>query len=506
GPLQGVATSQDGASTVANGRAHPLTAADRAHPSRAAGASAAGAWVSVVVRGVVSLVLLAGAAGIFVALLRAAPRLRPLELTDAPLAVRVVAVRRAEVARTWEGFGFASAMRTAELSSQVTGRVVERPGAVEPGARVSAGDVIVRIDPTDAQARKEAADSAVAAVTAQLEALDIQGRSLGDRLRQADEELSSANAELERIRGAVETAGFAAAELDRVISSVRRVEQARRLIAEQFETVPATRARLVADRLGLRAEQRLAAEELARTRIDAPISGVLQRVEPRVGELMRAGDFVARVVDLTRIEVPVRLPAEAAASVRAGDQARLYVGGDTAAGAIDAVVGRIAPEADAQTRTVTVFVEFGQDPAGAGAVLPGRYLRAEVTTRGVSERIVIPRGAVSDDAVLIATESAAAQGAQGPAGWSAARREVRVAYARDGRLPEIDPRETQWLVLDPLSDLADGELVIVSNLDELRVGRRVSPVRSGPAAGSAGGGSPEAAAPPPARATKEAPR
>lgn len=505
-----MAATRQGPGPNANGSAHPLTAADRAHPSQGPRVTATGARVSVVVRAVVSVVLLAAAAGIFVALVRAAPRLRPLELTDAPLAVRVVEVRRAEVARAWEGFGFASAMRTAELSSQVTGRVVERGGAIEPGARVGAGDVIVRIDPTDAVARREAADSAVEAVTAQLEALDILERSLGDRLRQADEELSAANDELERIRGAVASAGFAAAELDRVISSVRRVEQARRLIAEQLETVPATRARLVADRLGLRAEQRLAGEELARTTIAAPISGVLQRVEPRVGELLRPGDFVARVVDLTRIEVAVRLPAGAAGSVRVGDPARLYVGGDGAGVAIEAAVGRIAPEADAATRTVTVFVEFGQDPSEPAAVLPGRYLRAEVTTRGVSERIVVPRGAVSDDAVLIATESGAAEGGSGPggAGWSAARREVRVAYARDGRLPQIDPRETQWLVLEPGSDLADGELVIVSNLDELRVGRRVSPVRadaSGPPAEGGGGGvggGPGV----PARATKELPR
>ena len=86
---------------------------------------------SKVLRGFAGLVVLAIAAGIYAALMATAQEPSRTELDQVRTRVQTVPVTQQRVARQWEGYGTARAMQTANVSAQLTARVVERDQSIE---------------------------------------------------------------------------------------------------------------------------------------------------------------------------------------------------------------------------------------------------------------------------------------------------------------------------------------------------------------------------------------
>ncbi|MCW5776732.1 MAG: efflux RND transporter periplasmic adaptor subunit, partial [Phycisphaeraceae bacterium] len=227
----------------------------------------------------------------------------------------------------------------------------------------------------------------------------------------------------------------------------------------------------IAQMVNQEAASRIAADDLERTTIRSPIDGVLQRVDPRPGELLGVGAPVARIVDLRRVEAPLRLPVSAAASVAVGDRAEL-VADSPAATRWDGRVVRIAPEADARTRTITVFVEveqridYGADDPLAGArtlLLPGQFVIGRVYSGRSEPRVLVPRRALDSDRVMVVVREGE--------GWRVRARAVAPPRFIEAEFPTLDPDETQWAVIP--AGLEDGERVVLAGRDELADGMAV---------------------------------
>jgi multidrug efflux pump subunit AcrA (membrane-fusion protein) len=207
---------------------------------------------------------------------------------------------------------------------------------------------------------------------------------------------------------------------------------------------------------------------VARCLIVSPLDGVVQAVDVEAGESVAVGQRAARVVSLDVIEVPVRLPAAARASVRVGDRVELRAArrdGPT----WSAVVARIAPEDDAQTRTMTVFVELDQraalaeqGPHAGGLLTPGVFLEATVATGAGSAQWVVPRRSLRAGRILLVEDDRLTSR---PAG---------IAYTLTGWLEALPLPDRQWAVLD--EPLRDGELIVLDGSTALRVGQMVRPV------------------------------
>ncbi|GJM18245.1 MAG: MexE family multidrug efflux RND transporter periplasmic adaptor subunit [Phycisphaeraceae bacterium] len=408
------------------------------------------------------------AIGIFVLLFMSR---REIEHDDTAVAhpiVTSVTARERQVARAWEGYGTARSMNVADVSAEVAGRVVARPDAIEAGASIAAGDVLVEIDPVDFAQRAAAAEQAAAALEAELGGLEVEETRLREQVSLARGERDAAQRDYDRVREAVERGAGSQSEVDRYLSALRASDRVLSTLEQQLDLIPSRRAGVRARLAGERANLRVAQEDLARATVTSPISGVLQSVGPEVGERVNIGAMVARVVDLSRVEVPVRLPVSAFRSVSVGAEVELASDGPESA-AWSGRIARIAPEADARARTVTVFVEVSQDPDAGGILLPGQFVVGRVSGRDNGARVVVPRRAVESDRVLVADASAE------PGAASVRAAGVRVLYYVEGRFPAIDPAETEWAVLGPGSDLQPGESVIVSNLEQLRAGMVVEP-------------------------------
>ena len=436
----------------------------------------------------VSVGVLAAALGIAALLVGSKGEIARSQASVSPPMVSAVVARARSVPRVWEGYATVRAMASADVAAEVAGRVVERPAGVEPGGSIEAGGLIVALDPLDFAQRVAQGEQSVAGLEAELAGLAAERVRLAEQAGLARAERDAAQRDYDRVVEASGLGAGTASEVDRALTSLRASERALSAVEQALEVWPSREASLRARLAGESASLRIAREDLSRARIVSPIGGVLQSVGPRPGERVSVGQVVARVVDLSRVEAPVRMPVSAAAHVRLGDEAELRTDGDGPS-LWDGRITRIAPEADAQARTVTAYVEVEQDPRAPGALLPGQFVVGRVATRGSGERLVVPRRAVEGDRVLLAVRSAGGAEAGSASAWVVTPVSVRVAYYAQGPVPEIDPAETEWAVLEPTDSgpMGEGAVVIVSNLDQLRAGMVVQ-VRTPDGGGAAPGG------------------
>lgn len=418
--------------------------------------------LAVIVRTAAGLLAVGLAVVVFrvLVLTRPEPTLRPVQ--EQRLTVNVVRAERVPLARTWTAYGSARAKRSSDLRAEVAGEVIERPERIDPGVAVEAGELIVAIDPEEFEARLERARSAIAALQAELEGLDVEQVSLEQTVELAAEASRLARWERDRVRAAQEREAATEAELVRLEAALTRVAREETDLRQRLALLAPRRQALQAQIMIERSNERLAQLDLRRARIAAPFAGELQVVEAQEGERLAVGEIVARLVDSSVIEIPVEAPLSALGQVRVGDRVGLAAEGPLDA-AWQGVVARIAPEASTQSRTFTLFVETaGVLPDGRPAPSPGHFLRASIVSEAPEMRFVLPRAAVAEERVYVVDAASRVR-----------LRTVVVERYVEARFPSIDPRETQWAVVS--EGLEEGDLVVVSNLDEIEPGLLVDP-------------------------------
>ena len=390
------------------------------------------------------------------------------------LTVRALEASRRPVSRVWEGYGTARALDAAEVRAEVGGTVVERPASVEAGAPIREGETIIRIEPLDYEQRVEATQRRIDALRAQLSGLEVEEQRLTEQADFASQEEETARRDVDRVRNAQNAGAGSAGELDQAEAALLRAQRTLAGIRQQLGLIPSRRAALEAQLLGEQANLRIERENLLRTQVTSPLDGVIEAVDFERGEWVAAAQRVARIVDLSRIEIPLRLAKSSAGSVRVGDRVELAPDA-MAPTRWEGTVVRISPTVDASTRTIEVFVVVEQDTAPEGGLLrPGQFVVGRVWTRQTESRIVLPRRAIVADRVMLGDPVEADDPAL--AGVDASLRatirrvrpvEVRVDYHLGGAFTDADPSERDWAVLDPATPIEDGSIVILSNLDQL---------------------------------------
>lgn len=442
---------------------------------------------SVLLRVAIGAAVLLVGTGIALTLVATKPSLPPrAEGDSAALVVGTVPATRTDVDRVWSGYGTARAMNSANLAAEVPGRIVDRPANIEPGNRVAAGDLIVQIEQTDFLARARAADQFVAQALADLESLKIDEAAWQEQLEIAEEQAAIERRELSQAYAALERGAATPSEIDRRTKALRALEAQVSTIRQQFQRVPSRRATLEATLDRARADADVAKQNVRRTAITAPFDGVLESVSVESDEFVNVGAPIARLVDISRIEVPLKIPASALGYVRVGDAATLRPDGP-ATHSWPGTVGRISPEADPGSRSITVFIEVTQDAAGFQSashdsttlLLPGQFVVCTITGAPETDRLLVPRRAVQDGVLYVAVPNDRGS-------WTARKTDVRAVFHTTGSHPDIDAIEQQWTVLDTTS-IPDDAPIIVTNLDVMIDGRIVSIASRAAAADPASG-------------------
>lgn len=426
-------------------------------------------WLSVAVRGVITLAIIAFGFAIFGGLYSTREEAKRVTEPLPPRVVQTVTVATRSIPRAWPAYGTARALVSTELPAEVASVVAFRPKEMQAGVHVERGETIVRLDEHDFEQNAIRAREAIAALEAQLAGLDIEEASWRRRVELADESVLLAKEELNAAEEAQSRTGVGDIEVNRQRRSLIVLEREAETTRDALLGVPPRRMALLAQVALERANLRLAERNIERCTIAAPYDARVQRLDAQEGERVAPGEPVARLVSLAEIEVPLRVAIASSESIRVGDPVRLRASNDsglTWAGR----VSRVAPEADASSRSITVYAVVEQDPEatdGDALLLPGQFVAGEVLGRVVASALPIPRSAIDEDRVLIVTPGGAIDS-----------RPVEVAFYLDGAFPEIAPDETQWAVVS--GGLAPGERVVVTNLDELKVGMTVTATDTAP--------------------------
>ncbi|MEH6741287.1 MAG: HlyD family efflux transporter periplasmic adaptor subunit [Sulfitobacter sp.] len=301
-------------------------------------------------------------------------------------------------------FGEIASRRTLELRAAGSGRVIALADGFEDGGAITAGDVLVRIDPADAQSEVQLAQSDVADGEAEerdaARGLVLARDELLAAQEQAELRVRAANRQNDLVtRGVGTTAATETAEL--AASAARQAVLARRQAIAQAEArVDQSATSTARYEIALDEAQR----RLDDTVLLAPFTGTLSETTVVEGRLVSANERLAELLDPDDLEVSFRLST--AQYVRLLDESGDIVKADVTvtldvAGVDLAAQGRITRTSAAAGEGVTGRLVFAALEAPAG-FKPGDFVTVLVQEPPLENVILLPASAVdASGAVLL---------------------------------------------------------------------------------------------------------
>ncbi len=254
-----------------------------------------------------------------------------------PMPVEGAMVRRDTFVLWVEAQGRAAPLRSAPLQAEVSGPVISVP--VQEGARVSKGQMLVRIDPAEYELRVRRAEADLAYAQAEFE-----GLILGDD-RLEDAQLRAKRERLARLRSGIPGAEAALEE---------------------------------------------AMYQLERTEIRAPFAGRVADLVVDEGARLQVGDAVVEVVDLSTVDVEVEVLERALPAVEPGRVATVRFAA-LPEEPFEGQVETVNPMVNHETGTARVAVRLRNPQA---KVLPGMFAEVEIAGRRFADRLFVARDAI----------------------------------------------------------------------------------------------------------------
>ena len=285
---------------------------------------------------------------------------------DLELQVDVAAPTCTGIVRTVQAPGDVEAYSEVDISSELVAKIVEMP--VGSGSIVTKGDLLCRLDDADFRARVKSGEANVA----KLQAL----------VRQAEADLAKADRDLNRQIRLSESSSTSALELADYRTAYIRAETALEMRRQEL---------IEADAL-----LQSAREDLAKTVITAPISGIVSEAFAKEGEVVVTGTMnnpgtrIMVLSDLSRMIVRCRVDETDAALVREGQPARIYLQSNTRQ-SIAGEVSSIATKGVKPTgRDVVTFETLVLITEEDERVKPGMTANVEIEVARKEDTLTVP--------------------------------------------------------------------------------------------------------------------
>jgi RND family efflux transporter, MFP subunit len=179
----------------------------------------------------------------------AAEEQRAAARKNAPAVVDTVPITRRDIVLTFDAPGSVEAPLTVDITPRITGRITQL--AVREGSRVSAGQIVARLDPSEIEAEVRNREAALAQARARYAEAEIAQNpnsvSLTAEVRRQEAALASARAQTERAQADYE-AQIATAEAQ-VTDAVGRIQAAEANITAADASIASAQANLANARL-----------------------------------------------------------------------------------------------------------------------------------------------------------------------------------------------------------------------------------------------------------------
>lgn len=236
------------------------------------------------------------------------PRSRPA--SERVFAVNVVPVQIGNVIPEMSAFGEVQSRRTLELRAAAGGALLALDPLFVEGGRVSAGQLLARVDPANAQSALDRAESDVLDAVAEQREADRAIILARDELSAAEEQVALREQALQRqkdlkARSVGTSAAVEIAELA-VSAAKQSVLTQRRAIAIAEGRIEQAVTRLRRSEIARDEAMR----RLADTEVRAEFSGTLSDVAVVAGRLVSANERLAQLVDPDSLEVAFRVSTQ----------------------------------------------------------------------------------------------------------------------------------------------------------------------------------------------------
>jgi RND family efflux transporter MFP subunit len=377
----------------------------------------------------------------------------PQELAPVPVRVRLLAPEDVVVSSRFSGS--VEPLQTTDLAFKLPGtvqRLYQPPGLdrdVQVGDVLAKGTVIAELDEGDLRRAKASAEARVA----QLEA----------RVATAKENLEIATRVLERFE---ETSG-SVSEVARDDAAAKRVAAAGELASAEYALADA------------RVQLDQAYDDYINRQLIVPFDNATvaeKRIEP--GERKAAHELAFRLIDISTVYVNFGVP-----DTMIGNPAvissveRVFIGQELPVTAdafegrtLTATVTKIAPQADAQTRTFLTQLTLANQELGPGQPMlrPGMIVTVRVGAENDRRVMLLPMAAIhqgrSPDDLIVYEVSSAAGGDGAGVGDDVVRsRKVALGGIYDNQVEVLpagsEVRAGSRIVVSTAERLADGVLV-----------------------------------------------
>lgn len=402
--------------------------------------------------------------------------LAPTTKSTVVLSVEPAEIR--SVGQTMSVLGRCEALpqRQALITPALEGRVTAI--LVEQGARVTAGQPIVQLDTTLAQAdlaEKQAARDSLKASSQLLQSLPRSEEQATSQLavRQAEVAVEVAQALVDRLRPLQARKEIAESQLYDAEQALKQAELQRQTAQAQYDLLLLPPRKEAIDDADLKTKVAEEAVATARARVDlqtirAPIDGVLDSLTCRLGQTITVGSSVGEIVDNREVMAVVWVPVSRSQAIHPGQRTKVRgdqgtaVSGNGNATLDTGEVVYVGKVVDPQTGNIPVRIRIDNR---AGDLVVGQTLAVDIEIESDSSKLCVPRDAIHDEGA-------------GPA----------ITVVRDGKAvvlhPQLGTMQDGWIPVDG-TDLKAGEPVAVTGAYNLPDGTIVSVQTAGSSTPSA---------------------
>jgi HlyD family secretion protein len=386
-------------------------------------------------------------------------------------AVRIAEVDRRDLVATVTASGQIEPKRSVEISSDITGRIIEIP--VAEGDRVRRGDLLLRIDPS----QYEAGVARARALLASAEASLVQTRANRDQAQRALDRATELRAQNPNL------------------VSDEQIEQAQTSFDVAQAVASSSEHQVAQAQAGLEEAQ----EQLAKTVLRAPMDGEITRMAVEVGEVAVPGTFsratglLMTVSDLSIIQVAVRVDETDVVRLHMNDSAEVTIDAfpDTSfTGRVtkisqSASQGAAAATAGGTTQAVDYDVEVTLDNPPPG-VRPDLSATAKIVTATRDSALAIPIIALTvREHEAISTETL-------PQDTTKGKKETEGVFVVENGLAQFRPVKVGIAgeeYFEVLEGLAAGDSIVAGPYQTIRDMRDSTAVKATSEPPSGGGGS-----------------
>lgn len=366
--------------------------------------------------------------------------------------LEVLTVERRDLLQTVVVSGHVEAPHRADIAAQITGTVLRVP--VREGQEVQAGDVLVELNPAEAQAAAQQAEAALAQARAQLRQLrELQQPQAEQALRQAQATLDNAQAAAQRSEDLFSQGFVGQAARDDARRSLALADAQWRSARKALEALDPSGSQVALGEAAVSSAQANAAAALARlsyTRVRAPQGGQLiaRNVEP--GDVVQAGKLLMTLSP----QGPTQLVAEVDEK-----NLRLLQVGQPALASADAYAQRrfaarlayINPGVNAQTGAVLVKFDL---PAVPPELRQDMTVSIDIEVARRPQALLLPVGALHDAETASPWVLRVSEG-------QAERRAVKLGLRASGWAEVLDGLAEGDRVLPAAAEIAAGDRVRV---------------------------------------------